>query len=306
MCPIPESTTTPAQTAQPAQTPPRQEWTVQRIRDLSQRVFGKRPCWLQVKITLALHAKKDVIGVAATGAGKTLSFWLALLTALEDGEDKMVIVITPLNLLGQQNTKQLTAAGLSSVAVTKENNKPETYKVTRNIISPLNLTYVFQDIIQGKYRVVTISPELVNDGTDAKLWDMPEVTARLLYFVFDEGHCVSQISQWGKTFRNQYLYIGNIRYLLPPNIPFYVASATLPPPILRDVSDILHLRPENTEKIIRSNDRPNIHLVVRKMEHAIHTFRDLAFVIPDDLNWVTHLLQNSLFSSIARPILKVL
>ena len=80
------------------------EWTVKEIRDLVQAKFNKRPCWLQIKVALALYAKKDVIGVAATGAGKTLSFWIALLMALEEGEDKMIFVVTPLRISKQGNT----------------------------------------------------------------------------------------------------------------------------------------------------------------------------------------------------------
>jgi len=45
--------------------------------------------------------------VAATGAGKTLSFWIALLIVLEEGEDKMIFIVTPLNLLGKQNVEML-------------------------------------------------------------------------------------------------------------------------------------------------------------------------------------------------------
>lgn len=121
-----------------SEAPPRKEWDVARIRELGLRVFGKRPCWLQVKITLALRAGKDVVGIAATGAGKTLSFWLALLMALEDGDDKMVVVVTPLNLLGKQNEKQLTEAGLTSIAVTKDNNKPQTYRVSYEALSRIS------------------------------------------------------------------------------------------------------------------------------------------------------------------------
>lgn len=62
---------------------------------------------MQVKIALALYAGKDVIRCAATGSGKTLSFWIPLLMALEDRMDKMTMVVTPLNLLNKQ--KCLTA-----------------------------------------------------------------------------------------------------------------------------------------------------------------------------------------------------
>jgi superfamily II DNA or RNA helicase len=90
------------------------EWTVKEIRDLVKAKLDKRPCWLQIKIMLALYAKKDVAGVAATGAGKTLS---SLLMVLEEGEDKMIFVVTPLNLLGKQNVEALDKAGLNAIAV---------------------------------------------------------------------------------------------------------------------------------------------------------------------------------------------
>ena len=107
------------------------EWTVKEIRDLVMAKLGKRPCWLQIKITLALYAKKDVVAVAATGAGKTLSFWIALLMALEEGQDKMIFVVTPLNLLGKQNVEALDSdrAELSAIAVSSENANPATFEV---------------------------------------------------------------------------------------------------------------------------------------------------------------------------------
>jgi len=100
------------------------EWTVKEICDLVTAKLSKCPCWLQIKIALALHAKKDVVAVAATGAGKTLSFWIVLLMALEQGEDKMIFVVTPLNLLGKQNVEALDKAGLSAIAVSSENANP--------------------------------------------------------------------------------------------------------------------------------------------------------------------------------------
>jgi hypothetical protein len=49
--------------------------------------------------------------------------------ALEDREDKMVFVVTPLNLLGKQNVKALDKAGLSAISVSSENVNPATLKV---------------------------------------------------------------------------------------------------------------------------------------------------------------------------------
>jgi superfamily II DNA helicase RecQ len=96
-------------------------WSIQEIHDLVEKQFNKRPCWYQIKVALALRAGKDVITCAATGAGKTLSFWIALLMAMEEGEEKMIFVVTPLNLLGKQNVDSLGQAGLRAIAVSSEN-----------------------------------------------------------------------------------------------------------------------------------------------------------------------------------------
>jgi superfamily II DNA helicase RecQ len=53
----------------------------------------------------------------------------------------------------------------------------------------------------------------------SKLWTKPHVTKHILYFTFDEGHYVSQ---WNK-FRKEYQHLGDLRYLIPETIPFYVA-----------------------------------------------------------------------------------
>lgn len=107
------------------------QWTIKRICDLVQSKFNQRACYFQIKVGRALYEKQnDVVGVAATGSGKTLSFWIPLLMALEDGLDKMVVVVTPLNLLGKQNVDLLAKAGISGVAIDAENASDKTFKVS--------------------------------------------------------------------------------------------------------------------------------------------------------------------------------
>ena len=128
------------------------------------------------------------------------------------------------------------------------------------------------------YQVVVINPEiLMGNPTVEGLWRKPKFMLQLLCFIFDEGHC---ISQWG-AFRNEYLLLGNLQYLIPEDIPFYVASATLPLDVLLDVTKILRLQRE-TEHITCSNDRPNIHLVIREIKYTVSSYTDLAFLIPDN------------------------
>ncbi len=108
---------------------PRRKWTVKEICDLTKEVTGKRPCWFQVKVARAVYEGKDIVACAPTGAGKTLSFWIPLLMVLKDGLDPMVVVVTPLNLLGKQNVESLEKMNLAAVAVDSQNASPETFRV---------------------------------------------------------------------------------------------------------------------------------------------------------------------------------
>ena len=111
----------------------RRSWTVEEVRLLVEKKFGIRPCWFQIKIALAVYQKKDVIGTAATGSGKTLSFWIPILMALEDGENVTEFIVTPLNILGKNQIRDLEAAGIKAIAVSKENVNPQTFKVCEQL-----------------------------------------------------------------------------------------------------------------------------------------------------------------------------
>jgi hypothetical protein len=45
---------------------------------------------------------------------------------------------------------------------------------------------------------------------------------------------------------------------------------------------ILHLRARETEHITCSNDRPNIHLIVRELKYFVSSYAELAFLTPDN------------------------
>jgi superfamily II DNA helicase RecQ len=96
------------------------------IRRRTQAVLGYRPCLWQIHIVEAiLKRDKDIISIAATGSGKTLTFWMPLLFKNEG----IQIIVTPLNILGKQNIDSLTACGIRGVTVTAENATKYTFKV---------------------------------------------------------------------------------------------------------------------------------------------------------------------------------
>lgn len=97
----------------------------------------------------------------------------------------------------------------------------------------------------------------------------------MISVVFHEGHC---ISQWGN-FRPEYRQIHTLRYRLP-NIPFLVASATLPSLVIQDIISTLQMNKLKLLIIRRPTDRPNIQLVVKQIKFALNSYQDLAFLVP--------------------------
>jgi ATP-dependent DNA helicase RecQ len=96
------------------------------IRDKVQAVFGCRPCLWQLKVVRAiLKRDKDVASIAATGSGKTLTFWMPLLF-IPDG---IQVVVTPLNILGNQNVDSLAKVGISAITITTETATAENFQV---------------------------------------------------------------------------------------------------------------------------------------------------------------------------------
>ncbi|KAI0733005.1 hypothetical protein BC629DRAFT_1302085, partial [Irpex lacteus] len=56
----------------------------------------------------------------------------------------------------------------------------------------------------------------------------------------------------------------------------------MPPPLISQLKQEFRLTEQNTTIFQRSNDRPNIAIVVRRMEHPQDSFEDLAFLVPKD------------------------
>jgi len=86
------------------------------IQDIAQQRFGKWPCLWQIKITQAfIEANHDIVCIAGTSMGKTMTFWMPLLF-----KPGIQIIVTPLNQLGRQNISSLAKAGLLSISISSD------------------------------------------------------------------------------------------------------------------------------------------------------------------------------------------
>ncbi|KAI6115259.1 P-loop containing nucleoside triphosphate hydrolase protein, partial [Pisolithus croceorrhizus] len=186
----------------------------------TQQVFGVRPCLWQMRVAEEiLRGEKDIICMAGTGMGKTLTFWMPLLFRPGD----IQIVVTPLNLLGKQNVTSLVKAGIEAISISSETATPPN----------------FQAISAFKYQVIVISPEQIMrlDGGFERLLKSPLFVQRIISIVIDEAHC---LADWGE-FRPEYRELGQLRYVVPRNVPLLVTSATLMTSMLRDITHLLHM-----------------------------------------------------------------
>ena len=108
--------------------PHRSQWLDANIRVLAQEKLGKRACQFQLLIAQHLWNKKDVVAVAPTGSGKTMSFWMPLLFR----PSGTVVVITPLNILGGQNKDSLARLGIKTISIDAQTATPSNLQVRRS------------------------------------------------------------------------------------------------------------------------------------------------------------------------------
>ncbi len=96
------------------------------LRSEVENFFGVYPCDFQVEDAMAQIQKRDCITVAATGSGKTLTFWIPFLFV----EEGVFFLITALNILGDQNVAELKRYGIPAVNLTVENATDKVFKVS--------------------------------------------------------------------------------------------------------------------------------------------------------------------------------
>ncbi|KAF8878327.1 P-loop containing nucleoside triphosphate hydrolase protein [Infundibulicybe gibba] len=224
------------------------------VSEFRSRNGGMDPYPWQVDVAEAVLLGLDCTVIAGTGAGKTMPFVMPLFVE----KKKVIIIISPLNSLEEDQAERFRKMGLLSVAANGE-------------------TYDSTDIEDGKYQVVLTSPEmcLKHDGF-RRLISSPAFAKRICGIVIDEAHC---ITQWGEKFRAEYSQLGTLRAFIPTTVPFLVTSATLMPQALAQVRLITHIAASSSYHLNLGVDRPNIAWSVRKMQGGKKDLASLDFLL---------------------------
>jgi superfamily II DNA or RNA helicase len=103
------------------------QYSFENLRATAIEHLGYVPCVWQIKVVEAiLKHDGDVVCISATGSGKTLTFWLPLLFKT----DGIQLIITPLNILGDQNVVQLAGMGIKEITITSETATYQNFQVS--------------------------------------------------------------------------------------------------------------------------------------------------------------------------------
>jgi ATP-dependent DNA helicase RecQ len=185
---------------------------------------------LQDRAMKAVLEERDTLVVLPTGGGKSLCYQAP---AVLRGET--TVVISPLISLMKDQVDSLRQCGVAAIQLDSMQSSHERYRYE-------------QDIVQGKMRLVFVSPERL------VLTDFKHLLQRLgvRTFAIDEAHC---ISHWGHDFRPEYRQLNRLREHFPQaSIHAYTATAT--ERVRRDIAEQLCL--QDPEIVVGSFDRANL------------------------------------------------
>ena len=198
-----------------------------------------------------------------TGYGKSLIFQMAPLVhmwmhehvlKIHWKENPIVVIISPLLSLMQDQVKKLSSLGLNA-----------TY------VGPDQDPSILQKIKQGNFTYVYISPESTlaterwRNTLDSQIYQ-----ERLIGVVVDEVHCVTE---WGTSsnnkqrsaFRVWYSRLNEFRSLV--DAPFITLTATATPKTKAKMFELLKLR--EPKEIVESPDKPNVRYAIQKLRNSL-------------------------------------
>jgi ATP-dependent DNA helicase RecQ len=186
----------------------------------------------QAEVVEAQMLGRDVLAVAPTGSGKSLSYWVPAI--LSDG---LTVVVSPLIALMKDQVDRLVSHGVRAAFI---NSTLDSTEQRRRL----------EAASRGDYQLLYVAPERFSrPGFTDRL-----ATMGVRRFIVDEAHC---ISTWGHDFRPDYRLIGGaLEACGRPPIGAFTATAT--PEVRHDIVTNLGLREPLV--VVTGFNRPNLLL----------------------------------------------
>lgn len=177
--------------------------------------------------------KRDVVGVMATGYGKSLCFQYPAVCL-----KGITLVVSPLIALMQDQVKDLEDKRIPACLLGSAQSDKE----------------MPSRIVRGEFRLVYVSPEYMISTKGRDLLRSARKQIKLI--AIDEAHCVSQ---WGLDFRPKFRQLGEIRNFVP-NVPIIALTATATEQARQDIAIVLNMN--RPRFIVSGFDRSNLEFAV--------------------------------------------
>jgi ATP-dependent DNA helicase RecQ len=202
-----------------------------------QRVFGYsefRPG--QAQVVEAQLAGRDVLSVAPTGSGKSISYWVPAVAA-----GGLTVVVSPLIALMKDQVDRLRSLGVAAGFI--NSTLPRDLQVRQ-----------LEEAEEGWLQLLYVAPERFSrPGFLDRLGRL-----RVGRLVVDEAHC---ISSWGHDFRPDYRLLHRAVHACGrPPIAAFTATAT--PPVREDIVSSLEMR--SPLVVVTGFHRPNLELSAQR------------------------------------------
>jgi len=188
----------------------------------------------QQDVVDSVLAGVPTLAVMPTGAGKSLCYQLPALVL-----GGLSVVVSPLIALMDDQVNALKLQGVAAEAIHSAKSREENVAIWRRVAA-------------GEVRLLYLAPERLMTGR------MLAALARLPLglVAVDEAHC---ISQWGHSFRAEYLELGKLREMFP-GIPLVALTATADRATRDDIVE--RLFGGQARVFVSGFDRPNIFIGV--------------------------------------------
>lgn len=182
---------------------------------------------MQLETINATLSKHDLIHVAPTGNGKSLTYQLPALV-----DKGITLVVSPLISLMEDQLHSLDKRGIPAKMLSAQSTKEETKKIHTILEDPLTST-------ADQMKLLYVTPERMSKSKRfMQALQKCYHNSKLDRIAIDEIHSVSVL---GHDFRPDYKFLGNMKTLFP-NTPILGVTATASRKVLMDIQKILNIR----------------------------------------------------------------
>lgn len=182
---------------------------------------------MQLETINATLSKHDLIYVAPTGGGKSLTYQLPALV-----DKGITLVVSPLISLMEDQLHSLDKRGIPAKMLSAQSTKEETKKIHTILEDPSTST-------ADQMKLLYVTPERMSKSKRfMQALQKCYHNSKLDRIAIDEIHSVSVL---GHDFRPDYKFLGNMKTLFP-NTPILGVTATASRKVLMDIQKILNIR----------------------------------------------------------------